>query len=142
MNNDLHDYRYGELAVGMKEEFFYEVTAERMEMFRVLTGDENPLHCEKHYARDRGFDDRVVYGMLHASLFSTMAGMYLPGKNSLLEHVDVQFAKPVYVGEKLRVCGQIMEKNDKYRRIAVKMAIYNEKDSKVCRGKMEIGVLA
>lgn len=138
----MNNYLYDELAVGMRKEFFYDITAERMEMFRALTGDENPLHCETHYAQDRGFADRVVYGMLNASLFSTMVGVALPGRNSLLQHVDVQFAKPVYVGERVRVCGQITEKDDKYRRITVKMAVYNAENIKVCRGKMEIGVLA
>lgn len=137
----MNNYVYDELTVGMTEEFFYEITAERMEMFRALTGDENPLHCDKHYAEGRGFDDKVVYGMLNASLFSTMAGVFLPGRNSLLQHADVQFAKPVYVGERVRVCGQIKEKDDRYRIITVKMAVYNAKNIKVCRGKMEIGVL-
>ncbi len=138
----MNEYRYEEISVGLREEFSFHMTEEKMKSFQLLSGDENPMHCDEAYARSRGFKDRIVYGMLSAALFSTMAGMYLPGKYSLLENVEAAFVKPVYAGETLKVCGEVVEKNDKYRLIIVKMFILNADGHKVCRGKMNVGVLA
>ena len=137
----MNSYLYEEITIGMKEEFFYNITEEKMSAFLTLTGDKNPMHCDAGYAKNKGFEGRIVYGMLNASLFSTLAGMYLPGKNSFLHHVGVKFVKPVYIGSTVKVCGEVIEKNDKYRFITVKTSIYNQESIKVCRGKMDIGVL-
>ena len=59
------------------------VTPEMMDAFRAITGDVSPIHIDADYARGRGFPGRVVYGMLGASFFSTLAGVYLPGEHCL-----------------------------------------------------------
>lgn len=137
----MNNYRYEDITVGMKEVFLYKITEEKMISFLSLSGDENPIHCNDNYAKEKGFKDRVVYGMLNAALFSTMAGVYLPGKNSLLQQIEVAFIKPVYVNSTVNVCGEVIGKNDKYRFITVKISIFNEEGIKVCRGKMDVGVL-
>jgi acyl dehydratase len=50
-----------------------------MERFREDSGDINPLHLDRDYARARGFPDVVVYGLLASSFYSTLVGVYLPG---------------------------------------------------------------
>ena len=79
--------------------------------------------------------------MLTASFMSTLAGVYLPGRYSLIQSVETKFAEPVFVGDVLEVKGEVMEKNDTYRLIFLKVTIRNENGKKVCRGKMQIQVL-
>lgn len=74
----MNEYRFHDLAVGMEEEFRREITADMMDAFCRLTGDINPLHVDAEYALKKGFPDRVVYGMLTASLVSTLGGVLLP----------------------------------------------------------------
>ena len=45
-------------------------------------GGRLPHHVDADYARGRGFPGRVVYGMLGASFFSTLAGVYLPASTA------------------------------------------------------------
>ena len=79
--------------------------------------------------------------MLTASFISTLAGVYIPGENSLIHSVEVKFVKPVYVGDKLTIIGTVIDKNDLFSCITLKITILNQKNEKVLRGKMQIGVL-
>lgn len=76
----MNEYKFCDLKIGMTEAFEYVVTEEKMKEFLLLSGDENPLHIDGQFAREHGFKDRVVYGMLTASLFSKLGGGKTPGK--------------------------------------------------------------
>ncbi len=136
----MNEYTFDEIKIGQKEVFETRITADMMDAFKNISGDTNPLHCDKEFANHQGFDDRVVYGMLTASMISTLAGVYLPGRYCLINTVNIAFTKPVYIGDKLKITGTVMEKNQKFQYIVVKFFIENQNHSKVCRGKLEAGV--
>lgn len=134
-------YKYKEIEIGQIEEFEVVVSMEECLKFKEITGDNNPLHCDIDYAKEKGFLGNVVYGMLTSSYLSTLAGVYLPGKYSLIQSVDLKFLKPVIVGDRLRIIGAIIEKNDTFRFIKIKVNIINQKREKVLNAKMQIGVM-
>ncbi len=136
----MNDYTYEEIQIGHKESFTVTVTQEMMDKFRDITGDINPLHNDEDYALSKGHKGKVAYGMLTGSLLSTLAGVYLPGKKSLIQEVKIKFAKPVYVGDTVTVEGVVDEKNDTYSLLMLKITIRNQDGDKVCRGTMQIGV--
>ena len=136
----MNDYKYEEIDIGHKESFAVTVTEEMMNSFLAITGDVNPLHNDEDYAVSKGHPGRVVYGMLSASLLSTLAGVYLPGKRSLIHEVKIKFAKPVYIGDTLTVEGVVEEKNDTYSLLFIKVTIRNQSGDKVLRGKMQVGI--
>jgi len=138
----INEYRYEDIAVGHQEHFEITVTEKMMEAFSDITGDINPLHLDEEYARANRFDGRVVYGMLTASLLSTLAGVYLPGRYSLVQRVETDFPSPVYLRDSLTVTGVVTDKSDLFRTIDVKVTVTNAARKKVCRGKMRIGLLA
>lgn len=74
-------------------------------------------------------------------VLSTLAGVYLPGENSLIHSVETKFVKPVFVGDTLLVSGEVVEKNEHFPVIKLKVVITNQKKEKVLRGSMQIGVL-
>ena len=138
----MNKYTFQDIELGHKESFEVCVTPEDMEYFRRMTGDENPLHNSRKFSVKQGFTDCVVYGMLTASYLSTLAGVYLPGESSLIQGLDINFVKPVFVGDRLRITGEVTEKNELFQMIKVKVTITNAKNEKVIRGKMQIGVSA
>lgn len=138
----MNKYIYDEITVGLKEEFTVEVKLEDMERFCKITGDMNPLHINRYYAKEYGFRDRVVYGMLTASYLSTLAGVYLPGEKSLIQNVEINFVKPVFLNEVLTIVGKVINKNDTFKIIKIGFSILNGQKEKVVRGKMDVGVLA
>ena len=91
----MNAYVFEEIAVGLTEGFEVTVTEEMFDRFLDITGDVNPLHNDAAFAQKKGHPARVAFGMLTASFLSTLAGVYLPGKNSLIHEVEVKFAKPV-----------------------------------------------
>lgn len=133
-------YTYDDLFVGQCAEFTREITSDMMQQFRVVSGDNNPLHTSPEFAKARGFQDRVVYGMLTASLYSCFAGEYIPGRNCLLQSVYSDFLLPVFVGDVLRIEGQVIEKNDSVRQVVIKVVIRNQHGKKVSKARIEAGV--
>ena len=140
----MNEYRYEDLKIGQAESFEIQVTEEMEERFRELTGDINPLHRDDSFAKDIGegkFKGHVVFGMLTASFYSTLAGVYLPGKNSLIHSLDIKFQKPVYAGDKLTGCGEVVDKQDGLKLIQVKAVIKNERNESVSKASIKILVL-
>ena len=136
----MNRYTLADLHPGLTESFTYTVTEEKMGLFCQLTGDISPIHMDEETAKARGHKGRVVYGMLGASLFSTLAGVYLPGETCLLHSVDAKFVKPVYIGDVLTVTGKVQEVNETFHTVMIKAVITNQDGVKVTRGTIQAGV--
>ena len=137
----MKEYKISDIYVGMKESFSRTVTAEMMQKFFDITGDENPLHRDKFFAEKKGFSDRVVYGMLTASLISTLGGCYIPGKYCLIQGIEVRFTKPVFIGDELTVLGEVNRVDIQLKYLEIKVTIWNQKKEKVLRGLLKAGIM-
>ena len=142
LRKNMNTYKLSDIYLGMEESFTYTVTEHSVDLFYELTGDCSPIHVDEDFARTKGHSGRVVYGMLSASLFSTLAGVYLPGENCFLHSVESKFAKPVYIGDQLTVKGKVTEINDTFGEITIKGEIINQDGKKVVRGIIKAGVTA
>lgn len=136
----MNAYDWDELRVGLAAEFETTVTQAMMDRFRATTGDDNPLHVDRAYAAERGYPDRVVYGLLTASFYSTLAGVHLPGRRCLLHGLKVDFAAPVFVGDRLRVRGAVVQRNEAFRRVELACVIHNQAETLVSRASLRAGV--
>jgi hypothetical protein len=70
------DYSFDDIHVGQTASFDRTVSVMDVDTFADLSGDKNPLHTDDTYASTTQFKQRVVHGMLTASFFSTLVGMY------------------------------------------------------------------
>lgn len=141
----MNEYTLADIPVGLEASFEREITQEMEKSFRLLSGDENPLHKDDAFAREVSngkFKQHAVFGMLTASLYSTLAGMYLPGKYSLIHSFDeLSFVKPVFAGDILTVAGCVTDKDDTLGLIRLKVAIRNQDHVLVSRAKMKVLVM-
>lgn len=137
----MNSYKFEDISVGMTGCFTVTVTDEMLTQFREISGDVNPLHNSEEFAKARGYKSRVVFGMLCASLYSTLAGVYLPGENCLLHEVDTKFKKPVFVGDTLTIEGVVIEKSEAVRQITLKAVIKNQTNEVVNKATIKAGVL-
>lgn len=135
----MNHYTYEQIEIGQSESFETTITSRMMELFCEITGDVNPLHCDEAYAKAQGYPGRVVYGMLTSSLYSTLAGIYLPGKSGLLYAVDTKLRKPVFIGDTLKIAGMVAEKNDACQLVFLKAQIENQRGEKVSKATLQIG---
>ena len=137
----MNNYSFEEIEIGYKENFTVKVDEEYIAAFRKYTGDENPLHRDIDYARKKGFEDKVVFGMLTASYYSTLVGVYLPGEKCLIHEVNTKFKAPVYAGDILTVTGEVEEKNELFQLITVKASIRNQHNKIVSKAKIVLGIM-
>lgn len=122
-------------------EFQIIVTEEMMQCFFKISGDNNPMHMDIDYAKSRGYSDRLVYGMLTASFYSKLVGVYLPGEYCLLQEIKSSFYNPVYVGDSLTISGIVVEKNEAVRRLVVKAKIINQDGKRISKAEIKVGCL-
>lgn len=138
----MREYQLKDIKIGMTEEFKVQITEKMQNDFREITGDINPMHSDETFAKEKGFENKLVFGMLTASFFSTLVGVYLPGKNCLFQECkDIRFSSPVFVGDELTIKGEVIEIDDRFQRITIKATIRNQNQKKVCSGKLIAGVL-
>ena len=135
------NYSWSDLSVGLTESFSVNVTQEIQDAFTKLTGDINPMHIDSNFAIREGYRDKIVYGMLTASFYSTLVGVYLPGQKCLFHECDVQWPKPVYIGDTLTVVGKICEMDERFHRIKIKAHVVNQHNEKVSRASLSVGVV-
>ena len=136
----MNSYKIQDITTGLVESFKTEITQEKMNLFYEISGDNSPIHMDDEYAKQRGYVGRVCYGMLQASFFSTLAGVYLPGEHCLLHSVESKFIKPVFIGDVLTITGKVTEVNDVFNIITIKAVVTNQDGVKVCRGLIQAGV--
>lgn len=87
------------------------------------------------------FRDKLVYGMLTASFYSKLVGVYLPGEKCLFRECDVQWPRPVYIGDTLTVVGKVSEKDERIHTVKIKAFIRNQDGEKVSRATLTVGMI-
>ena len=121
------DRAFDSLKVGDKASFERTISDDDVRAFADLSGDYNPLHTDDSYARTTEFGNRVVYGMFLGALVSRLVGMHLPGKRALFMKESLEFKKPVYIGDTVRVEGVITSASNATRIIELDIRLSTEK---------------
>jgi 3-oxoacyl-[acyl-carrier protein] reductase len=129
---------FPEIAVGDAFTVEHTFTETDVRVFAELSGDYSPLHVDPTYASTTEFGRCVVHGMLLASLFSRLVGMYLPGKHALYLGQDLAFRKPVLVGELVKASAKVTAKNEGTRTLLLATEIRNLEDKSVVSGSAKV----
>ena len=123
MTKSPSEHTFEDLFVGQKVTFSEKIDESLLIDFAKLSGDFNPLHMDEDYALNTNFEKRVCHGMLLASFFSQLVGMYLPGKNSLYFSQSLNFRNPCFIDDEVIIAGEITEKKSNTRIITIKTPI-------------------
>lgn len=112
------------------------ITETDIVQFAGLSGDYNPLHVDKEYARKSMFKQRIAHGAL---TFSVMTGLwdslgFLRKTVIAFYGVDkMRFINPVYIGDTIHLELEIVEKKDREKDglIVILNRILNQKREEV-----------
>lgn len=85
------------------------VSEENVALFAMATGDTNPIHLDKEYARSTPFKRCIAHGMLTGSLFSTLFGTEWPGPGAIYLEQSFRFLRPVPVGDMVTAKATVTE---------------------------------
>jgi 3-hydroxybutyryl-CoA dehydratase len=131
-----------EIVVGQEVERIWQVTAEQIDQFSLLSGDFNPLHVSEKYAISNGYQDRVAHGFLFGAQLSGVIGMLLPGEKCLLLEEQLAFPEPIYPKDTILINCAIKEIWEDLSLIELKVKAKKKmmnsgKDQIVARGKVQ-----
>jgi acyl dehydratase len=133
--------RIDDFAVGQRASFTKTFTEDDLQHFIAITNDHNQLHTDEEYARRTQFGGRVLHGMLTASIFSTMVGMFIPGSGAVYRSQTLNFLRPVRVGETVTAHFVIRAIDRAKHRLTIESWIENERGERVIDGTCEAGLL-
>mgnify|MGYP001339881646 CR=1 FL=1 len=120
----MNNYTFNQIKIGQIFSFQKKISNSLINKFVKDYGDINPLHSNFKYAKSKRFKNILVPGMLSSSFFSKLVGVYVPGKKSLLLSNNIDFIKPIYPNDTIKILGKVVNKDKKYSIIFI--------DAKIC----------
>lgn len=92
-------YSVEEIEIGMSASYSQTITDADVKTFAGLSGDHNPVHLDDIYAENSRYKKRIAHGLISASFFSALFGTKLPGKGCVYVSQNLNFKRPVYLGD-------------------------------------------
>lgn len=117
--NDEGGYDLEDLMPGMTAQFLKVLSERNVFLFASASGDRNPVHLDDAYAQRTRFGGRIAHGMLSASVISAAIASRLPGPGSIYLSQDLQFRRPVKLGETVHATVTIKEILANRRRVVL-----------------------
>jgi enoyl-CoA hydratase len=128
------------LKIGDRVSLSKAFTEEEVFRFAEISTDMNPLHLDKDFGRESIFGERIVHGMLVASLFSGLIGMELPGEGSIYLGQSLTFKAPVAIGEEVTASVEIIRIRDDKPIVTLRTVCVNSEGMVVIEGEAVVKV--
>ncbi len=106
--------------------------------FAAVTGDHNPVHVDADVAAQSPFGERIVHGMLTASLLSALLASELPGPGAIYLSQTLEFLRPVKLGDTVTAQVTITAIDTSKRRMTLATIVRNERGKNVLSGEAVI----
>ncbi len=132
------DVKFVDIQIGDKACLSKTVTEFDVYGFAGITGDFNPVHINKEFAKDSMFGERIAHGMLSAGFISAVLGTELPGINTIYLGQELQFKAPVKIGDTLTATAEVIEKVEGKNRLVLKTIVTNQDGVVVTDGKATV----
>ena len=100
------------MKIGDKASLSKVFTEEDVIKYSEISTDTNPIHLDETYASSTVFGNRIVHGMLVASMFSALIGVELPGEGSIYLGQSLSFKAPVLIGDQVTASVEIVRIRD------------------------------
>lgn len=107
-------------------------------LFARASGDLNPLHLNKEYAATTPFKQRIAHGMFTGGLISAALAMDLPGPGTIYLSQDLQFKRPVHIGDELTVVLTATEKHLEKPIVTLSCEVTNQDGKAVVIGTAKV----
>lgn len=115
------------------------VTEDMVTQFAEISGDKNPLHLNEEFAKTTQFKSRIAHGALLISFISTALYNFV-GQGAIALAQDTRFLRPIYIGDKITLTTEVIEKEIKRGQGVVKLKVKckNPKGKAAIEGHSEI----
>ena len=117
------------------------VTQTVYDAFQKCSGDKNPLHTNKSFAKDKGFAECVMYGNILNGFVSYFIGMLLPTPDVIIHSQDIVYKSPVFLNDELDFTATVDDVSDVVQTVIFKYLFRNQAGKVVAKGHVQIGVI-
>ncbi len=129
---------YNEIKVGDTSTLARTLRPEDIQMFAIISGDMNPTHVDPEYARSSQFREVVGHGMWGGMIFSNIIGTQFPGPGTVYVDQNLNFDRPVRVGDTLTATVTCQRKFDHNHHILFECNCTNQDGEQVIHGTAEV----
>ena len=120
------NYKFSDIQLSSSFVHNFIVTDDLIDNFVLLSGDNSEVHISKSYALDKGFNDRIMHGVINLCFVSKVIGTQIPGDSALLLEISAKFRNPVYPGNSLELNSIVSQKYESLSCISLKSKIFNK----------------
>ena len=131
---DIENRTFDEIKLGETASLMRTLSKEDIELFAIMSGDVNPTHVDKEYARSDTFHKIVAHGMWGATLISTLLGTKLPGPGTVYCDQTLSFQQQVTVGDTITVSITVRDKETESHKIILDCQGVNQHGDVVISG--------
>lgn len=124
---------WDDLQVGDGSSFTKTLTETDVIMWVGITGDMNPVHIDKEYAKSTRFNEVLVPGVMVMGLISTAVTKATFG--NVYANQSIKFTKPVYIGDTITATATIVEKIEAKSMVKLETKCINQRDEVVMIGE-------
>lgn len=132
------DVSFNDLHVGDSAELTKTISEADVYGFAGISMDFNPIHVDKEFAKKTRFKQRIVHGMLSASLISAVIGTTLPGKNTIYLEQALKFTAPVFIGDTICARVTVTELKAEKNIAILKTQVFNQDGTMVVDGQATV----
>jgi len=132
--NSMEVRNFDEVNIGEIARFSKTITEADIWAFGAISGDFNPLHMDKNFAKTSMFGTRVAHGMLAASAILPTT-TELTGLGGVHISQEIKFLAPVRPGDSVAVVSEVIEKLEGKNRLVIKSTITNQHGTIVIEAK-------
>lgn len=111
---EIENRTYDEIQIGDQASIKRKLSEKDVRLFAAISGDANPAHLDTEFARSFMFREVIGHGMWGGSLISTVLGTQLPGPGTIYVSQDLNFIKPVKLGDEINVRVTVRDKGEKH----------------------------
>lgn len=128
---------FDEIRVGQTAELQRTLTRDDVALFAKVSGDLNPTHMDKEYAREMGAKGVVGHSLWATSLISSLFANVLPGPGTVYRSQSSSFRRTFDLGDTLAAHIRVREKRDG-RVLVFDCEVRNQRDETVMDGVAEV----
>ena len=122
-------------------EFTKTLTADDVEAFARVSGDNQPLHLDDGMAAKSRFKKRIAHGILTAGIISAAIGTQVaPGQVVIYMGQTLNFLAPVYLGDTVTAKLNVISTNAPRRQATLLATVVNQDGAEVLKGESRIMV--
>lgn len=134
----LSNFTFDELTIGLSHSESRTISREDIVLYAAVSHDTNPAHLDAEYAAGTPFKEPIAHGMLSAALISAVLGTRFPGLGTIYLGQEMQFRRPVYIGDTLTATLTVLSRDEAKKRVEIETVITNQKGEKVLTGKANV----